>query len=177
MKLSRTGSKNKIRYKDTDSDLDVDLSYISNRIIAMGFPSVSGESFFRNPREEVQRFFATKHRDRYRIYNLCREKEYSLSDVFPEGVSGSRLKKYAFDKGNPCPFSMLVAFCEDCNRFLSLHPANVVAVHCKSGKGRTGLMISSYFVHSGLDAEEALVLYAQKRTKDHAGVVIPSQRR
>ncbi|KAI8001328.1 putative DNA helicase MCM9 [Camellia lanceoleosa] len=43
-------------------------------------------------------------------------------------------------------------------------------------QGRTGLMVSTYLVYSGMSAEEALQVYAHKRTTNN-GVSIPSQRR
>ncbi|XP_028061635.1 phosphatidylinositol 3,4,5-trisphosphate 3-phosphatase and protein-tyrosine-phosphatase PTEN1-like [Camellia sinensis] len=47
----------------------------------------------------------------------------------------------------------------------------------KASKGRTGLMVSAYLVYSGMSAEEALQVYAHKRTTNNEGVSIPSQRR
>ncbi|CAL5337294.1 unnamed protein product [Camellia sinensis] len=46
-----------------------------------------------------------------------------------------------------------------------------------ASKGRTGLMVSAYLVYSGMSAEEALQVYAHKRTTNNEGVSIPSQRR
>lgn len=65
-------SKKKIRFQQDGYDLD--LAYITERIIAMGFP-VEGdglESKYRNPMEEVIRFMEEKHPDHYKIYNLVR---------------------------------------------------------------------------------------------------------
>jgi hypothetical protein len=73
----------------------------------------------------------------------------------------------------------MVACCEDMERWLKADEENVVAVHCKAGKGRTGTIIGAYFLFSEVvpEAEEALSIFAFARTRDQKGVTIPSQRR
>lgn len=40
----------------------------------------------------------------------------------------------------------------------------------QAGKGRTGLMICAYLVYTGMSADDALQLYAHRRTTNNEGV-------
>lgn len=67
---------------------------------------------------------------------------------------------------NPCPVKLILEFCIDITLFLSKNPDSVAAIHCKAGKGRTGVMICCYLIFSGIcrNTDEALALYAERRT-------------
>jgi phosphatidylinositol-3,4,5-trisphosphate 3-phosphatase/dual-specificity protein phosphatase PTEN len=166
-------SKKKKRFQEDGFDLD--LTYVTPRLIAMGFPSTGIEGMYRNPMPEVQRFFNTRHAGHYRIYNLCVERAYDLEGYFPS------VKRFPFEDHNPCALPVLRLFCEDVDAFLAESAENVVAIHCKAGKGRTGLCVATYMLHSRVagctSAEEALRIYAEARTHNAKGVTIPSQRR
>jgi hypothetical protein len=66
-------SKKKKRF--VEDGFDLDLTYITPRIIAMGFPSSGMEGIYRNPLPEVQRFFAKRHAGHYKVL------EISLSSI------------------------------------------------------------------------------------------------
>jgi len=68
-------------------------------------------------------------------------------------------------------------FCKDAKAWLEADPENVVAIHCKAGKGRTGMMIACYLLYSEFspNAQHALRYFACKRTHNAKGVTIPSQ--
>ena len=90
-----------------------------------------------------------------------------------------RVQHFPFDDHNPCPLAMIAQFCSAVDAWLARDKDNVVAIHCKAGKGRTGLMVSAYLVHSNFKAtaERALAYFGAARTANAKGVTIPSQMR
>ena len=134
-------SKEKTRF--VQDSFDLDLTYITERIIAMGYPSENIEAWYRNSITEVRRFMNRRHCNHYKIYNLCSERKYDTS-MFDRGMV---CEDFAFDDHNPPEFAMLFRFCRDAQEWLDAHPENVVAIHCKAGKGRTGVMICALLVY------------------------------
>tara|TARA_B100000795_G_scaffold263857_1_gene243573 strand:- start:199 stop:1668 length:1470 start_codon:yes stop_codon:yes gene_type:complete len=168
-----SGSKH--RFKD-DKGFDLDLTYILPRVVALGLPS-SGmlEPLYRNPLSEVRRFFDTYHPKRYTLVNLCDERDYA-DDDFPD----ARILRFPHRDHHPPALSAIVGFCRRLQAILDGDPDHVVAVHCKAGKGRTGVMICSYLLWCGLpecggDAQAAIALFRARRTTDGDACVQPSQ--
>lgn len=88
----RMVSQNKRRYQKDGFDLD--LTYVTDRVIAMSFPSSGKHKLYRNPMSEVVRFLDTKHPDHYKVYNLCSERSYDPS------VFHNRVERVLIDDHN-----------------------------------------------------------------------------
>jgi len=78
----------------------------------------------------------------------------------------------------------MIRMADSVTEWFEENEANVIAVHCKGGKGRTGTMISVALLKTGVcqTADEALALFAEGRTdlrhgKTYQGVETPSQTR
>ena len=169
--LKRLVSKKKRRLQNEFFDLD--MSYITERVIGMGFPSTGCETIYRNSLEETRNFLDKYHKE-YKIYNLCIEK----GRIYPKNnFNNKKVGLFPFNDHAPCPIKLILDFCVDICLYLSSNPKGVAAIHCKAGKGRTGVMIVCYLVFTGLcqTVDDALVHYAKQRTLNNRGVTIASQ--
>ena len=170
--LRRRVSQNRKRL--VDGQYDLDLTYISKNIIAMGYPSDKPiQSLIRNRIEEVSKFLNEKHNSSYKIFNLCQESDYDFN-YFNNMVETIELEDH-----NPPTFRQILDFCQKVDEWVKEKPENVAVIHCKAGKGRTGTMICNYFLHTKqFDSPfDAMNEFDQMRCKDKKGVTIPSQRR
>ena len=170
--FKRLVSKNKIRFQNREFDLD--LSYITERVIAMGFPSYSCEKFYRNDINDIKNYFDTYHNGNVKIYNLCLEKDRIYhKNLFPK----EKVSLFPALDHNPFPVKLILEFCVDIILFLIQNSNSVAAIHCKAGKGRTGVMICSYLIFSNLckNSNDAVLYYGKMRTRNGKGVTIPSQ--
>ena len=139
-------SKKKRRF--TDDGFDLDLTYITDRVIALGFPSEGRESMYRNKMKDVQRFFKTRHMGSFKIYNLCSERTYSPKKFSEKAGGSGHAAHYPFEDHNAPALGQLFDICRDMDQFLKSNSNNVVAVHCKAGKGRTGTVIAAYLLYA-----------------------------
>eukprot|EP01119_Soliformovum_irregulare_P020696 TRINITY_DN674_c0_g1_i3.p1 TRINITY_DN674_c0_g1~~TRINITY_DN674_c0_g1_i3.p1 ORF type:complete len:618 (-),score=190.30 TRINITY_DN674_c0_g1_i3:88-1728(-) len=133
------------------------------------------EAWYRNPREDVQKFLELKHKDQYKVYNLCIEEKWSYE---PETFH-HRVARFPFADHQAPPLHLMRDFCQDVEKWMADGGDHMAAIHCKAGKGRAGMMICCWLIHSkeAATAEEAMLMYGRIRTKDGKGVTIPSQRR
>ena len=151
---------------------DLDLTYITTRIIAMGLPSTSIEGLYRNSMDNVKKFLNTRHPSHYKVYNLCIEKTYPQDIFYKQGY-------YPFRDHEAPPINLIRPFCEDAKSFLDEDEQNIIAVHCKAGKGRTGTFICCLMMYMNIfdNADECLQYYGMMRVENGKGVTVPSQTR
>ena len=98
---------------------------VTNRVIATSFPSSGLWSLYRNPIEKVAAFLDTKHKDRYKLYNLCSERTYDVSHFH------NRVERVMIDDHNVPSVKQMLEFADNVRDWLAQHPENVIVVHCK----------------------------------------------
>ena len=198
---NRVGT-NKKRFQKEGFDLD--LCYITKDVIAMSVPAVDNIlKLYRNPIEEVERFFRLKHTEMrvdgrglagmYQIHNLCPELPYADS-YFHQ--SGGEIVRFNVQDHTPPSMNQLVDLCRSTHEFFQRKSAEsqaarkgerskaVVAVHCRGGKGRTGTAVVAWLLYSKQqpNSDVAMDFFAKKRTEltkkgKLQGIETPSQKR
>ncbi|CAI4226849.1 unnamed protein product [Auanema sp. JU1783] len=169
--LRKIVSQNRRRHQ-TDG-FDLDLSYITDRIIAMGYPADTAEAVYRNSMNDTREFLEKNHKDHYKVFNLRGLYAYDPSKFH------NRVRFFEMTDHHPPRLEIMAPFCREVHEYLEADPLNVVAVHCKAGKGRTGVMICAYLVYINFypSPRQNMDYYSIVRTKNNKGVTIPSQRR
>jgi len=141
----------------------------------MGFPAIKAEGIYRNSRKDIIRFLNENHGTKYKVWNLCKEPGY----IYDHSIFDGRVSHIPFPDHNCPTLLQMLQFCEETSEWMSQDDENMVVVHCKAGKGRTGLMISCLlcfrYQDKGFDSKTALDFFGVRRTDDAKGVTIRSQ--
>ncbi|KAJ7145364.1 phosphatases II [Mycena crocata] len=140
--IRRLVSGNKARFKDGKLNLELDLVYVTDRVIIMGYPAEGFESFYRNNREDAKKFLEHRHGKNFWVFNFCpiRENSYSAS-FFDERVS-----RYPFPDHHAPPLAIMPLAAREMAEWLDGSPDRVVVLHCKAGKGRSGTLACTYLL-------------------------------
>ena len=84
-----------------------------------------------------------------KIYNMCNDKyvDPNILELNCPGLDRKiKLAYFPMMDHNPGPVPIIFKFCIDAVLYLATDPDNRIAVHCKAGKGRTGIAICAYFI-------------------------------
>jgi hypothetical protein len=181
--LKVTVSQNKRRFIDRKLGIDLDLTYVCDRVVAMSLPCIS-DAPHRNDIQEVSRFFRTLHYGSFLVTNLCQHFEERGNGNYDCSALFNQVQKIPCVDHNAPTMQQLIGFVERATCWLNLNPENTLAVHCQGGKGRTGTFIVALLMWVGCfhNPSEA-VKYVQNRRADYhlghtyQGVSSPSQLR
>ncbi|KAK7019030.1 phosphatases II [Favolaschia claudopus] len=138
------------RFKDGQLNLELDLVYLTDRVIIMGYPAEGFESFYRNNREDAKRqvgpyFLEHRHGKNFWVFNFCPIRENSYSADFFDG----RVSRYPFPDHHAPPLAIMPLAAREMAQWLDGSPDRVIVLHCKAGKGRSGTLACTYLLSLG----------------------------
>uniref|UniRef100_A0A8D0BXD6 Tensin 3 n=1 Tax=Salvator merianae TaxID=96440 RepID=A0A8D0BXD6_SALMN len=153
---------------------ELDLTYITERVIAVSFPASCSEETYLHNLQDVTHMLKSKHGDNYLVLNLS-EKKYDLAKFNP------KIMDVGWPDLHAPPLNKLCTICKAMETWLNSDSQHVVVIHCRGGKGRIGVVISSYmhFTNVSASANQALDRFAMKKFFDDKVSVLmqPSQKR
>ncbi|TKS70863.1 Tensin-2 [Collichthys lucidus] len=141
-----------------DRHYDFDLTYITERIISVFFLPDLEEQRYRRNLQEVASMLKSKHQDKFLLLNLS-EKRHDISRLNP------KVQDYGWPDIHAPPLDRICAVCKAMETWLTSDPQNVVVLHCKGNKGKTGVIVAAYMHYSKISAgaDQALTTLAMRK--------------
>uniref|UniRef100_A0A669DB28 Tensin 1 n=1 Tax=Oreochromis niloticus TaxID=8128 RepID=A0A669DB28_ORENI len=154
-----------------EESYEVDLVYITERIISVSFPAGAEEQSYNANLKEVATMLRSKHGEHYLVLNLS------------EGQSDlTKLNhKFGWPDHHAPALDKICSMCKAIDTWLNGDTRNVVVLHNKGNRGRTGVVVAAYMHYSNISAsaDQALDRFAMRRFYEDKALPVgqPSQRR
>ncbi|XP_074949251.1 tensin-1 isoform X15 [Phalacrocorax aristotelis] len=157
-----------------ESSCELDLVYITERIIAVSYPSTAEEQSFCSNLREVAHMLKSKHGDNYVLFNLS-ERRHDISRLHPKVLD------FGWPDLHTPALEKICSICKAMDTWLNAAAHNVVVLHNKGNRGRLGVVVAAYMHYSNISAsaDQALDRFAMKRFYEDKVVPVgqPSQKR
>ncbi|XP_018418600.1 PREDICTED: putative tyrosine-protein phosphatase auxilin isoform X2 [Nanorana parkeri] len=117
---------------------ELDISYITSRIIVMSFPAEGVDLGFRNHIEDVRSFLDSRHLEHYTVFNLS-PKSYRSAKFH------NRVSECSWPVRQAPSLHNLFAVCKNMHNWLQQNPKNVCVIHCMDGRAASAVLVSAMF--------------------------------
>uniref|UniRef100_A0A4W5NKM7 Tensin 1 n=1 Tax=Hucho hucho TaxID=62062 RepID=A0A4W5NKM7_9TELE len=157
-----------------EENYELDLVYITERIISVSFSSSVDEISYSANLREVASMLRSKHQDNYLLFNLS-EKRCDINQLNPKVLD------FGWPDHHAPALDKICSICKAMDTWLSADSHNVVVIHNKGNRGRTGVVVAAYMHYSNISAsaDQALDRFAMKRFYEDKVLPVgqPSQKR
>ncbi|XP_039997962.1 tensin isoform X2 [Xiphias gladius] len=157
-----------------EESYEVDLVYITERIISVSFPAAAEEHSYTANLKEVATMLRSKHGDHYLMLNLS-EQRNDLSKL------NHKVLEFGWPDHHAPALDKICSMCKAIDTWLNGDPRNVVVLHNKGNQGRTGVVVAAYMHYSNISAsaDQALDRFAMRRFYEDKALPVgqPSQKR
>ncbi|XP_038616059.1 tensin-1 isoform X2 [Tachyglossus aculeatus] len=141
-----------------EESCELDLLYVTERILAVCYPRPVHPDNFRAHLRHVARMLHSKHRDSYLLLNLS-ERRHDITQLHPKVLD------FGWPDLHTPALEKICSVCKAMDTWLNADPRNVVVLHSKGNRGRMGVVIAAYMHYSNISAsaDQALDRFAMKR--------------
>uniref|UniRef100_A0A8K9WVG5 Tensin 1 n=1 Tax=Oncorhynchus mykiss TaxID=8022 RepID=A0A8K9WVG5_ONCMY len=174
MESPRIPSRSVSLLQALEENYELDLVYITERIISVSFSSSADENSYSANLREVASMLRSKHQDNYLLFNLS-EKRCDINQLNPKVLD------FGWPDHHAPALDKICTICKAMDSWLSADSHNVVVIHNKGNRGRTGVVVAAYMHYSNISAsaDQALDRFAMKRFYEDKVLPVgqPSQKR
>ncbi|XP_024126518.1 tensin-2 isoform X2 [Oryzias melastigma] len=156
--LPRSKSVEQVMEHVMEGHYDFDLTYITERIISVFFlPDLEEQRYQRNLKE-VASMLKSKHQENFLLLNLS-ESRHDITRLNP------KVQDHGWPDLHAPPLERICAICKAMETWLTSDPQNVVVLHCKGHRGKTGVIVAAYMHYSKISAgaDQALTTLAMRK--------------
>uniref|UniRef100_A0A665WL32 Tensin 1 n=1 Tax=Echeneis naucrates TaxID=173247 RepID=A0A665WL32_ECHNA len=157
-----------------EESYEVDLVYITERIISVSFPAGAEEHSYTTNLKEVATMLQSKHGEHYLMLNLS-EQRNDISKL------NHKVLEFGWPDHHAPALDKICSMCKAIDTWLNGDPRNVVVLHNKGNRGRTGVVVAAYMHYSNISAsaDQALDRFAMRRFYEDKALPVgqPSQKR
>ncbi|KPL93605.1 cyclin-G-associated kinase-like protein [Sarcoptes scabiei] len=141
---------------------DLDLKFLTSRLIVMSYPAEGLESAYRNHIDDVKAVLESRNCN-YSVVNVS-GRSYDSSKfgrkikIFDGGTFWKDTKKV-------CPIKIIVLICDHIFKWMKQNQHNLIVIHCMDGLNNSAMLTISFFLLIGLFHlhEKALEFFERKR--------------
>ncbi|KAK5622890.1 hypothetical protein CRENBAI_023141 [Crenichthys baileyi] len=173
VEIRRKQSRSQSVVQAMEESYEVDLVYITERIISLSFPAGAEERSYTINLKEVATMLRSKHGEHYLVLNLS-EQRSDLTKL------NHKVLEFGWPDHHAPALDKICSMCKAIDTWLSGDQRNVVLLHNKGNRGRTGVVVAAYMHYSNISAsaDQALDRFAMRRFYEDKALPVgqPSQR-
>ncbi|XP_034149771.1 putative tyrosine-protein phosphatase auxilin isoform X4 [Esox lucius] len=137
---------------------ELDIAYITSRIIVMSYPAETLQIGNQNHVEDIRSFLDSRHADHYTVFNLS-QRNYRGAKF------SNRVSECNWPSRQAPSLHNLFAVCKNMHNWLKQNPKNVCVITCSDGRAASGVLVCAMFCfcHLFTDPVPAMQLLSAKR--------------
>lgn len=117
---------------------ELDIAYITSRIIVMTYPAESVQIGYQNHVEDIRSFLDSRHADHYTVFNLS-QRNYRGAKF------SNRVSECNWPSRQAPSLHNLFAVCKNMHNWLKQNPKNVCVLTCSDGRAPSGVLVCAMF--------------------------------